>query len=163
MPHVDEIHEAAPARPRTAMSLEDFEVAWNDLNWSVQQAIEDGNLIALIAIACEAAEGYHPPDHNDPGRGPHAGVQAAIRAYDSWKHSEGQVMDFPAFFDRPPGPEEAEPEIVPLAYVGKWVAWSSDGMHILAAAETIEEAERLAAEAGESEPIMMIPPAPQRL
>jgi hypothetical protein len=56
-----------------------------------------------------------------------------------------------------------EPEVVPLASVGKWVAWSADGMRILAAAETIEEAERLAAEAGEVEPILERPPAPHRL
>jgi hypothetical protein len=55
-----------------------------------------------------------------------------------------------------------ETDVVPLAYVGKWVAWSSDGIRILAAAETIEEAERLALEAGEPEPILGRPPAPHR-
>jgi hypothetical protein len=60
-------------------------------------------------------------------------------------------------------PAVDEPEVVPLAFIGKWVAWSADGMRILAAVETIEEAERLAAEAGESEPILERPPAPHRL
>ncbi len=53
----------------------------------------------------------------------------------------------------PPGPKEQEAESVPLSLLGKWIAWSSDGMRIVAAAETIEEAERLAAEAGEPEPM----------
>jgi hypothetical protein len=56
-----------------------------------------------------------------------------------------------------------EPEVLPLALVGKWVAWSSDGLRIVASAETLEEAERLAAEAGEPEPILHRPPAPHRL
>ena len=60
-------------------------------------------------------------------------------------------------------PEAGEPEPVPLSAVGKWVAWSSDGLRIVAAAETIEEAERLAAEAGEPEPIMDRPMAMRRL
>ena len=60
-------------------------------------------------------------------------------------------------------PTVDEPDILPLTAVGRWVAWSSDGMRILAVAETIEEAERLAAEAGEAEPILERPPAPHRL
>lgn len=50
-----------------------------------------------------------------------------------------------------------EPEIIPLSLLGKWVAWSSDGMRIVASAETSDEAERLAAEAGEPEPILHRP------
>jgi hypothetical protein len=56
-----------------------------------------------------------------------------------------------------------EPEIVPLADVGKWIAWSSDGMRILGAADTIEEAERLAQKSGEANPILERPPTPHRL
>jgi len=59
--------------------------------------------------------------------------------------------------------QEDEPEIVPLAYVGRWVAWSSDGMRIIAVADELDEAYRLAAEAGEPEPMMERPPAPHRL
>jgi hypothetical protein len=71
------------------------------------------------------------------------------------------ATDVRRFSDTEPAVDE--PEVVPLAFVGKWVAWSSDGMRILATAETIEEAERLAAEVGESEPILERPPAPHRL
>jgi hypothetical protein len=60
-------------------------------------------------------------------------------------------------------PPTGEPEIVPVAYVGRWVAWSSDGMRILAVADTIEEVERLAAEVGEPDPILERPPVPHRL
>ncbi len=60
-------------------------------------------------------------------------------------------------------PKAEEPEILPLSLAGKWVAWSSDGMRIVAAASTIEEAERLAADAGEPEPIMELHPGRCRL
>jgi hypothetical protein len=60
-------------------------------------------------------------------------------------------------------PAEIESEIVPMATAGRWVAWSSDGMRILAVADTIEDAERQAATAGETEPFLEIPPAPHRL
>jgi hypothetical protein len=60
------------------------------------------------------------------------------------------------------GREPVEAEVVPLALVGKWVAWSSDGLRILASADKLEEAERLAAEAGEPEAILQRPPAPHR-
>ncbi len=56
-----------------------------------------------------------------------------------------------------------EPEILPLSLAGKWVAWSSDGMRIVASAETIDEAERLAAEVGEPEPIFERHPGRARL
>ena len=53
-------------------------------------------------------------------------------------------------------------EVVPLAYVGRWIAWSADGIRILAVADTITEVKRLALEAGESEPILERPSAPHR-
>jgi hypothetical protein len=56
----------------------------------------------------------------------------------------------------------ASNEVVPLAYVGRWIAWSADGIRILAVAETIDDVKRLALEAGESEPILERPPAPHR-
>jgi hypothetical protein len=55
-----------------------------------------------------------------------------------------------------------QPEVVPLAYVGRWIAWSADGMRILAVADTIDDVKSLALEAGESEPILERPPAPHR-
>ena len=56
-----------------------------------------------------------------------------------------------------------EPDIVPLSAVGRWVAWSADGLRILAVADALEEAVRLAAELGEAEPILERPSAPHRL
>jgi hypothetical protein len=56
-----------------------------------------------------------------------------------------------------------EPEILPLSLAGKWVAWSSDGMRIVGSGDTIEEAERLAAESGEPEPIFELHPGRARL
>jgi hypothetical protein len=51
-------------------------------------------------------------------------------------------------------------EVVPLAHVGRWIAWSADGIRILAVADTIGKVKRLALEAGESEPILERPSAP---
>jgi hypothetical protein len=56
----------------------------------------------------------------------------------------------------------AQNEVVPLAHVGRWIAWSADGVRILAVADTIDEVKRFALEAGESEPILERPPAPHR-
>ena len=57
---------------------------------------------------------------------------------------------------RDPGRRGAgDPPAVPA---GQWVAWSSDGLRIVARRRPSEEAERLAAEAGEPEPILEIPP-----
>jgi len=61
------------------------------------------------------------------------------------------------------GSPSQEPEILPLSLVGKWVAWSSDGMRIVASAVTSEEAERLAIAAGEPEPILQPHPGRYRL
>ena len=60
---------------------------------------------------------------------------------------------------QPDGPElelyEArEPEIVELRHAGKWLAWSADGMRIVAVAEKLDDAYALAAQAGEPEPIL---------
>ena len=46
------------------------------------------------------------------------------------------------------------PESLPLSLAGRWVAWSADGMRIVASAVTSDEALDLAHEAGEPEPIL---------
>jgi hypothetical protein len=61
------------------------------------------------------------------------------------------------------GSSRKKPEVLPLSLAGKWVAWSSDGMRIVAAGDTIVEAERLAAEAGEPKPILERHPGRARL
>ena len=58
---------------------------------------------------------------------------------------------------RTPQPERPT---VPAEYSGKWVLWSRDGMRIVGVGETVEQAERTARQAGESEFIYeWIPPA----
>ena len=54
------------------------------------------------------------------------------------------------------------PVIVPRDHVGLWVAWSADGRRLLGAAETLEEAERLARQRDEPEAIFERPSAPHR-
>ncbi len=46
-----------------------------------------------------------------------------------------------------------EPEAVPLALAGRWIAWSSDGLRIIGSAVTLKDAEVVASRAGEKEPI----------
>jgi hypothetical protein len=159
MPGIDnECEGAAPLDQKSsgsgqALSLPDLE----DL---VDTITFNGHLAALIAIACEKASLYQPPSHADPGHAPHPGVQAAIRAFAAWKQAEGQPMatDTHQYSDHAE-PIGEEPEVLPLSLVGKWVAWSSDGMRIVASAETSEEAQRLAIEVGEPEPILHRPMA----
>jgi hypothetical protein len=129
----------------------------------IYSVLKNGHLGALIAQACEAGEDYFPPTYADPGYPIHPGVQAAIRAYKSWKEAEGMAMATDVQRSQDADSSKIEPEIVPLSAVGRWVAWSSDGLRILAIADTIEEAERKAAEEGETEPILEVPPAPHRL
>lgn len=40
---------------------------------------------------------------------------------------------------------------VPLEYAGKWIAWSSDHLRIVASAEHLEEVHRLVSENGETD------------
>ena len=63
---------------------------------------------------------------------------------------------------RAPEPEP-EPEVLPLALAGNWIAWSGDGLRIVAYAPELVEAEELAHAAGEPEPIMQRHPGAYRL
>jgi hypothetical protein len=40
------------------------------------------------------------------------------------------------------------PQVVPREYAGKWLAWSPDGLRIVAVADSFEDCERAAAAAG---------------
>lgn len=39
-------------------------------------------------------------------------------------------------------PPVERPETIPLAYAGKWLAWSGDGLRILAVGDSFEDCER---------------------
>jgi hypothetical protein len=45
------------------------------------------------------------------------------------------------------------PETLPLALAGRWVAWSADGLRIIGSGATLKDAEEVALQAGENEPI----------
>jgi hypothetical protein len=40
------------------------------------------------------------------------------------------------------------PQVIPLAYAGKWIAWSTDGLRIVAVASSFKAAETATARAG---------------
>ena len=58
---------------------------------------------------------------------------------------------------------EGEPEVLPLWLAGNWVAWSEDGLRIVAYAPTLVEAEELAHAVGEPDPIFQLHPGIGRL
>jgi hypothetical protein len=45
------------------------------------------------------------------------------------------------------------PQTIPRVLAGKWVAWSADGLRIIASGLTLKNAEEAASQAGETEPI----------
>jgi hypothetical protein len=51
--------------------------------------------------------------------------------------------------------ESTSPEspVVPIDYSGQWIAWNSQGTHIVASGRTIQEAAQAAAAAGELQPV----------
>ena len=122
----------------------------DNLEWLVAQVSMSGNLEALIALTCEEALANDQSLEVDPDRVRHAGARAAIEAYAAWKRAEGR--DVPINILRPEA--DRVPEVPSPSLVGKWVAWSSDALRIVASAESREEAERLAIEAGELDPIL---------
>ena len=144
--------EKAVVDPRREAEWADLCDDPDNLEWLVGAASMSGNLEALIALACEDAIANDLPPDVDPDRVRHAGARAAIQAYAAWKQAGGR--DVPIDILRHNPESDREPEILPLSLAGKWVAWSSDGLRIVASAESIEDAERLAAEAGEPEPIL---------
>ena len=56
-----------------------------------------------------------------------------------------------------------EPEVLPLSLAGNWIAWSADGLRIVAYHKTLVGAEELAHAAGEPEPIFERHPGRGRL
>ena len=148
---IDEARDAAKVdriEPVAAMTVAEIESF-------VDRATFDGQLAALAACVCEKTLMYQISSPADPGQEPDPGVQAAIAAYAGSKRIEEGSMDKEvrsrSSVVEPPADV---PEILPRAFLGQWVAWSSDGMRIIAASETSEEAERLAIATGEPEPIL---------
>jgi hypothetical protein len=163
MPGIDDRREGSAELGQHSGPL-DLGSTAEDLERLVDEITFNGKLAALIACACEKGSMYGPPSHADPGHAPIPGVQAAIQAYAAAKRTKEGSMDTDVRLHS--GPAETspeEPEILPLSLAGKWVAWSSDGMKIIASAETSEEAERLAIATGEPEPILERHPGRYRL
>ncbi len=134
------------------------------LDLLVGKILLNGDLLALISGACEQALKNESTSLAGSGTTPHPGVQAAIGAYAAWKRAKEGSMNTEVRLNPGPGDLPAgEPEVLPLSLAGKWVAWSSDGMRIVAASESSAEAERLAIAAGEPEPILERHPGRYRL
>jgi hypothetical protein len=63
---------------------------------------------------------------------------------------------------RPPRGAVREPEVVPRHLAGMWIAWSPDGMRIIASAPTLEDVMVAARQAGEPDPLVDCAPPPTR-
>ena len=56
------------------------------------------------------------------------------------------------------------PQTIPLEFAGRWIAWSPDGMKIVASGGSFEEAEQAAAAAGFAEvAVERVPEGRQRI
>ena len=126
MPGIDDRLEQV-ATPRTSAGpAPKPTIARSDIPGLVDAIAGNGDLVALLAYACEKAM-MDEPD----GPACHPGVQAATRAFEAWKQTEGPAMatetrDRPASDD----PKAQEPETLPLSLLGQWVAlvlgWDAD-------------------------------------
>ena len=57
-------------------------------------------------------------------------------------------------------PQFPEPQTIPLELGGKWIAWSSDCLRIIAHGDTLDECKAAARNAGEPDPCFQkTPPA----
>jgi hypothetical protein len=59
--------------------------------------------------------------------------------------------------------ERLRPEIVPLEYTGKWIAWTSDGRRIVAACDSVKAAKIAAEKAGVRDALYAWAPKPEEL
>ncbi len=55
--------------------------------------------------------------------------------------------------------ELPEPQTIPLEYSGQWLAWSADGLRIIAHALTLPACQQNAQESGEQDPYFQKAPA----
>lgn len=55
------------------------------------------------------------------------------------------------------------PQVVPSKYCGKWIAWSNNGLTIVAAADSPKEAKDAAVALGTKRPILQYIPTPDQI
>jgi len=111
-----------------------------DLESIVARACLDGRLLELIEIAFEGLGRGGLSDFNAK---PNPKLQAAIAAYHNDEEGQGGPMDTDV---RPS--KKGRPQTIPRAYAGKWIAWSQDGMRIVAVGESFDDCEQAAVKAG---------------
>src|SRR3954453_7746746 len=112
MPGIDEGHETKAVGPRRRQHWSDIIDDQTDLELLVREVMRCGRLAELIACACDLGDLYFPPSHADPGRDPHPGVQAALRAFAAQMQAEGTAMSTEAPHLNPPITTEEGPEVV---------------------------------------------------
>jgi hypothetical protein len=111
-----------------------------DLEIIVSRVMTNGQMNDLLKIVFERIDDL---GSNDLGGKPRPEIQAAIDTYRRWKRTQGGGMNANIKRSR-----KRRPDTVPLAYAGKWVAWSADGLRILAVGDSFEDCELKAVEAG---------------
>jgi hypothetical protein len=108
----------------------------------VYQALHEGGLTALLDAALDGAMGLKPSDLGDEIP---PGVRAAIEAYRSCKSGQGGPMSTNVRRS-----SARRPQTITRDLAGKWIAWSEDGLKIVAVGDSFEDCERKAVEAGHS-------------
>lgn len=106
----------------------------------VYRALQDGGLTELLEIALDGAIELKP---SDLGGKSHPGVRAAIEAYRSCKLAQGGAMSTNVRKAR-----VRRPQTITRDLAGKWIAWSEDGLRIVAVGDSFDDCERKAVEAG---------------
>jgi hypothetical protein len=140
MPGIDDSPNVPDANVGQSGELDNPEVDGDDLEIVVMDAMKNGRLGELLEFTLEVSL---DAGAQEPGGEPRPGVEVAIDAFRAWKRTQGGVMATDQKRSR-----KGKPQTVPLAYAGKWVAWSADGLRILAVGDSFEDCEQKALEAG---------------
>ena len=156
---VDHLHEmthqleatAAERRPRRAGEPEVLPL-WLAGNW-VAWSSDGLRIVAYAPTLAEAEERAHAVGEPEPIMRRQLGEVTEVRVTEGDRHWAGDRRKEGA----------PEPEVLPQSLAGNWIAWSFDGLRIVAHAKTLEEAEQLAHAAGEPEPIFEFHPGMGRL
>jgi hypothetical protein len=140
MPDTDDGQNALDADVGQPRKTDHPEATLENLEVIAFGVMRNGQMNELLELVFE---GIGDLGSGDLGGKPRPGIQAAIDAYRAWKRTQGGDMS--ANVGRS---MKRRPDTVPLAYAGKWIAWSADGLRILAVGDSFEDCEQKALEAG---------------
>jgi hypothetical protein len=140
MPGIDDTREVRATNMDQASDSKSDVLDRGDLESFAYRLVIEGRVPELLDLLFENTGGL---TSDLLGSEPHPGIQAAYEAYRNWKQSQGGDMHTDV---RPT--ERERPQTIPREYAGKWIAWSEDGLRIVAVGGSFDDCERLAVDAG---------------